>query len=722
MQGMTNNQQAGIAPDSVGRHAQVVPSVIASRVTRPLECWSGVVSPPELLNWCRASDLTDKARQELRKQIVKRLRPRMADIWALKIGIDVGSDWEVHASSREKYLMREVAENGLRLSELTLHELKSLVHMPLEHLFAALAHLESLNWVPPPPAPPPVAPRSPTDPVDLTDTIREKIDAALLIPWLPSVTHTDLRFPFPTGQPLPEWLRSQRESTQCWHGLENLLDALMFAEKATAQAEVEAIARICITNHYVYRVPCDHVEGRLKIFSTRYLRKQGCNLTLQQVGDQIGITRERVRQVCDQLLEAWKVSSVATPAIDRALRMASRIAPAGLKEINEQIARYLGEDLSIEALCSLAEDLEIPMDVVLHHGTVRMRQQAIPVRIVGRANDDAAWIEDVIRFAKSDCSLIGCSSVIRIAGVLALESGVAIPRATIEAVIERVDGFRWLDRASSWFTFTSSEGSAAALRIMKVFAVAHRSVSVEELGAALLDDEEWLQRGAKFAPAIPPQHILRDLLSGWHWLEQLQHTRFALSAELPDGVLNPTEKLVVEAIEARGGSALRREIVDFVRSRLDVSDVFVSFTLARSPAIRRWEKNIYGLRGRPIPLNALEEARERNTPATVEQALAPGVLASFRVNITKASLVNEQYNVPAHIRRNIEPDTYPLEGREGSLTIGQTHVIRGLNRLFPEAKPGDTISIELLEAKSLRLTWSSGESLEDDDELDASKS
>lgn len=697
----------------VGRHAKIVPSVIALRMTRPFECWSGVVQPQELLDWNRPSDLTEKARQEIRKQVIKRLRPKMANAWTLKTNIVVAAGWENHATSREKYLMREVAYRGLKLSDMTLHEVKSLVHMPLEHLFAALANLESLSWIPPSPAPTPAPPPGPTAPVPMTDELREKIDSALLVSWLEDVTSSDLRFAYPPGQTLPQWLKSQRESLQCWYAIDDLLDALLLADKATARAEVEAIARICITHHYIRnRATADHIETRLKIFCTRYLRKHGCNLTLQQVGDQIGITRERVRQVCDQVLETWKDSGVATPAISRALRMASRLAPAGLTEINEQIAPYLGDDLSIEALCTLSEDLEIPMDVVLHHGNVRMRQQAVPVRIVGRSKDDAEWIEDVIRYAKSDCSLIGCSSIIRVAGILALESGVAIPRSTIDAVIEQVDGFRWLDKASSWFTFTSSETSSAALRIMKVFAVANQSISVEELGAALLDDEEWLQRGEKLAPAIPPQHILRDLLSGWNWLEQLQHTRFALRADLPDGVLSPTEALAAEAIEAHGGIALRREVVDYVRSRLDISEVAVSFMLARCPAIKRWEKNVYGLRGRPIPLKALEDARERSAPLTAELELAPGVLAAFRVTVTKASLVNEQYNVPTQARKNIVPGTYPLDGRSGSLTIGQAHVIRGLNRHFPEASPGDAISIEMLETKSLRLKFLPAEAAE----------
>lgn len=705
----TDEQQA--CPISMpGRHAKVVPSVIAFRMTRPLECWSGVVQPRELLDWNKPADLTEKARQEIRMQVIKRLRPKMADAWALKTGIEVAPGWENHATSRETYVMRKIAERGLKLSEMTLHEVKNLVHMPLEHLFAALANLESLNWIPPVTAPHRVDTQPSTSPVEMTEVIRAKIESALLIAWLPTVDRTDIRFPYPGEHSLPDWLKAQHDLPRCWHGLDALLDALHLADKASAREEIEAIARICINRHYIRnRVTAEQIEGRMKIFCTRYLRKEGCNLTLQQVGDQVGITRERVRQVCDQVLEVWKESAIATPAISRALRLASRLTPAGLSEINEQIAPYLGSDLSIEALFTLAEDLDIPMEVALHHGTVRMRQQTIPVRIMGRSKEDAAWIEDLIRYAKSDCDLIGCSSIIRVAGILALESGIAIPRATIDAVIEQVDGFRWLDRASSWFTFTSSDESSAALRIMKVFAVARQSISVEELGAALLDDEEWLQRGEKLAPAIPPQHILRDLLSGWTWLEQLQHTRFALRTNLPAGVLSPTEALAIEAIEAHGGVALRREVVDHVRSRLDVSEVGVSFTLARCPAIKRWEKNVYGLRGRPLPLEALQEARDRSAPVAIDQHLEPGVLAAFRVTVTKASLVNEQYNVPSQTRRFIAPGTYPLDSRNGMLTIGQTHVIRGLNRHFPGAKPGDSISIEMLEAKTLRLTLSLAE-------------
>ena len=97
------------ADSGVPRHAEVVPSFIVSRVKRPLLCWLGEVQPRELIRWARAGDLTNLAREELRDQILTRLRVRMQEVWPEPLRLALAVDWRSRLSSTEAKLFESTS-------------------------------------------------------------------------------------------------------------------------------------------------------------------------------------------------------------------------------------------------------------------------------------------------------------------------------------------------------------------------------------------------------------------------------------------------------------------------------------------------------------------------------------------------------------------------------------------------------------------------------------
>jgi hypothetical protein len=113
--------------------------------------------------------------------------------------------------------------------------------------------------------------------------------------------------------------------------------------------------------------PAAHLEQWVAVFKSRYLSREGAGRRLSEVGDVFSLTRERIRQICDGLLEQICCGSIALPEIKRVLEVAARAVPNAVKEPNEQLAPYLGEAAGIEAALNFAAEMgvnRIPVEVV----------------------------------------------------------------------------------------------------------------------------------------------------------------------------------------------------------------------------------------------------------------------------------------------------------------------------------------------------------------------
>lgn len=173
------------------RHAQVVPAFAVNYLRRSLPNVGEAVRPDELLRWQRPGDLTESARENLRKIIVRRLRHIADKLWAEKVGIQLKDDWRDHLIPMDQKRIELLKiTNESPLEERTLREVKSVLRMPLEPLLGLLSRVEAIGWVPP--APVALSDRGsvtsalPTL-VRVTPELRELAEKALKLPWLAKV-------------------------------------------------------------------------------------------------------------------------------------------------------------------------------------------------------------------------------------------------------------------------------------------------------------------------------------------------------------------------------------------------------------------------------------------------------------------------------------------------------------------------------------------------------
>jgi len=684
-------------------------------VRKPVECWVGSVSPAELIRWERKGDLVDSARRELQEAIIRRIRPKADLMWPRLTGVRLMGRWTEHVSKPERKALDAVIGKYMRpLEELTLLEVKQCMHMPLQQLLDLLARLEALYWVPSEiddaaqvrAGEPLSAVQDET--VELTDDLADKLKKVLQLSWISGVDREDVRFSFSGQAALAELIGAALQSGKVRSYTVDLVTRMLAAEQMTAAEEVLDIARAAVKKCGPRGADGGQASRWVAMFMRRHISPEGDGRILADVGEEFGVTRERIRQVCATVEDYLREVPTATPAIDRLMRACARAAPSSAKDLDGQLQRFIGEGAGLQSLFSWLEAIgRTGLPVKCDRVRTSVRGEWLEVAMIVLP-DQPAWVEPMVRHVTRDSYMYGCTSVLRVAGRLALKEGLAPAQESMEAALEAMRGFRWLDKETGWFALGESDECSAAARIRKVMAVAKDHVGADEIAAALASDDMLVYRDNRtLGLATPPVHVLRELMTGWQWLKPVQRGRFVAAPNFSkEGVLSEAEQVLVDVIEAHDGVACRFEMRDLIKSKLGYTNELLAAVLGSSPIILRFEHGLYGLRGQRIGDEALRKARQRQRVRAAAQAGGgrkgeEGLVLSqsqFVARVSEASLRNEQYTVPKTLRDRLWGTRCSLLDEQGKL-IGEVRVtqfgqLKGINKAITGLVPGDTVVLE----------------------------
>jgi len=165
----------------------------------------------------------------------------------------------------------------------------------------------------------------------------------------------DLRFSYPGPASLPAYLEQIRALRTVPAAVPALLASLVSAQTLTVSDEAAQICLLAAQRADGRGEADEFSQRRADILLARHLSPTGPGRTHQAVADGFGISRERVRQVCDRLVEHLRSRNVSTPALDRALRSAAAAAPVPASEIDASMRDLLGALAGIESLIGWAE-------------------------------------------------------------------------------------------------------------------------------------------------------------------------------------------------------------------------------------------------------------------------------------------------------------------------------------------------------------------------------
>ncbi len=698
---------------------------LARLISAPLTFPGRNVEPFELVAWARP-ELTPDERTELLRESVLRLRPKGKVIGSKPIGITVleSAAWRLHGADAQALhdLLRTLKASDFEW--VTFGEAAAAWPGRADGLWRLLANVEALDWQPPPyddhwaQLASGVTIRQREERrqagVKLAESIRLKgvsafDDAPLTVDeferirhlkWPARVQKTDLRL----GQHATLCAKicaSPIENINRTHGAPALARRLLEIDGLSLLQEAREVFR-CLVTAALRRPSPEQVAQWMGILERRHLSPEGAGRTLEEVGQEFKLTRERVRQICDRALLDGMSESVLLPVLERELSRARRAAPVRVFEVNEGLAELCGERIGIESLINLAEIMGMPPGIDIQEVRVRLGGEFVVVSMVQLAESmEAGWPKRAIAIARASIGTISCASIVQVAGMMVLTGEPPPDGGALEGALEAVPGFKWLDKAKTWFLFgDDGADSDMARRVRKMLSVVQHAPRTDEVLEALVTDDLWLYRDNKRL-GFPPVHVVREALATWPWIRLLQSNRVEAIEPVGRDVLDNCEQIIAKVIEAHQGFALTHEIEKAVMTEGDVSRVRVHQALGTTPILRRNEYAMYTLVGRPINVAGLEAARKRQQART---GRADVNATESVIRITAGCLRNGQVTAPAWVEARFPDGRVPVVGTSAELRVGVASRMHGLRRIAPTAQDGDHIRIEWLPEGKVRVT------------------
>lgn len=414
--------------------------------------------------------------------------------------------------------------------------------------------------------------------------------------------------------------------------------------------------------------------------------------TLAALGTPLGITRERVRQIVEKLIERSAQFEFDIPALDALELACASCLPCPVSVLNNHARTLLGELLTFEHACLFASDLlgrriARMSESVMQPGSLRIDSWAY-----APDDDDIVEVDDVkavrsLAYAMiRSCGVAHLPAVAGIASLIYEEQG-----ASLAGMLQSVEGFEWLDVDKAWFWFgPENPGHNIILTVArKVFTVARERVDIADLLAAIM---RYRSRTAtpefdrdRSLMLIPPIHIARAVLDRLAWLQVVQYDDYWANTPLdPMEELSETELRLVAALEANGGVASRSEL----RSALtDIKLITFSSALMTTPIVRLVSHGIYTIVGRPLdPIAFMRAMSPREGMLNrIEVCRHPDGSVSFPYIITEFAARSKACTIPASAVPHVPAGEYRI--RDSSSTVDCVNRSSGatvFNRLVHE--------------------------------------
>ena len=306
--------------------------------------------------------------------------------------------------------------------------------------------------------------------------------------------------------------------------------------------------------------------------------------TLQDTGDRLGLTRERIRQLEKQFSTQLKRRGVWAPAFHRTIRLLRDALPVTEEEAQELLRRerLLGdcETLPFQTLPKLSQLLRRGLPFAVAEGRL----------LPARAGEAVAALGPMARRLTTHW---GATTVDELRATLAEEGKEEIDDQTVCMVLESTAGFQWLDREGGWFWIRSTARNRLLNQVEKIMSVAG-SIEIGEL-------RDGVGRHYRMKGFRPPREVLARLCED-SGLYQRREDVIIGGRHLPDWrqVLGKNDATIVSVL-FDDGPVMRRDELEHravEEEGLNRSSFYVSLTY--SPVLERYAPGVFGLRGAPV--------------------------------------------------------------------------------------------------------------------------
>jgi hypothetical protein len=307
--------------------------------------------------------------------------------------------------------------------------------------------------------------------------------------------------------------------------------------------------------------------------------------TLQAVGNDFHITRERVRQITSRFIEKINRTHPFAPTLKRTMVQISKHLPASVNDIQAELCRRgITQSLfCLEGVVGAAKVLGEPIPLVIDedHG----------IRTAVRYQD-VGITKAIVRSARKTVSHAGLGKVGRLCGLIQEERGTSIDSLVVVRALQSLASLHWMDERNEWFFLDDVLRNHLVTLVTKVLSIAP-SIHVNDMRAAISGDFRAM------GLAAPPKSVV------------IEFCKVACNCEVEgDTIIAKHPLSVVEALSkfehlaylvlADNGSLLHRS--DFQRKCIErgMNPNTFEHYLAKLPILVRYAPGVYGFRGAPV--------------------------------------------------------------------------------------------------------------------------
>jgi len=426
--------------------------------------------------------------------------------------------------------------------------------------------------------------------------------------------------------------------------------------------------------------------------------------TLQQIADVVGLTRERVRQICTRIATRMSSRQLAAPRLEAAIREVESLCPRPAEDIERQLQK-LGiarTPFRLEGLLNAARILGCRVAF----GIIRVRGQRMAIR-----GDEARRIREVIRCSEAAVRSRGTATVREIAMLASEVTSEEVSEDLVTVALECVESLQWLDNDKVWFTVRHVRKNRVVSRIRKILSVSPE-IHVSEL-------RRGVARHRVMDGYAPPSRVLLEMCSKLDWCIVDGDTVRLSTPGTWAFAIRGVERQIAEILRHHGGVMHRNEL-DAACADAGITSATTQMHLSNSPILDRLAVGIYALRGERIDTTAVERIKRKYSErewVRLDHGWTTSGAVWITYKLSHAIVSTGVIGLPGAMRQFLEGKFQLMDSagvRVGDVSI-RSHNAWGLGPFFRrrDVEVGDTLYVEFdLRARSAIVRVGSTSSLD----------
>lgn len=327
-------------------------------------------------------------------------------------------------------------------------------------------------------------------------------------------------------------------------------------------------------------------KSRNKELLVNYLGLNGKGpRSLESVGQEYGLTRERVRQITDKQLSFLSSTKPYLPILKKCVKLLSSDLPCSeVDAVSKLRERGLTKgSFNPKGIISATTIVGVQCPFVLERRGKTTYLMSYRRRGLTKL---------IVQAARKAISHWGVTTIEDVTAQALEKAKNHIDPSFVITVLSNLPDFRWLDKTTGWFWLKDVPRNSLITQINKILSVSE-GISLSELRSGT-------SRHHRREGFAPPQRVLLELCKDIERYKVTAEGKIIASPPLDwKQILSDAEKLLVHTLKQHGPVLSREKLEEeCIRQGMIRSSFYIYLTY--SPVITKYARGVYGLRGANI--------------------------------------------------------------------------------------------------------------------------